>query len=69
MKIAQTDGFDAITKPTKDENVSAGSDYNIVWDYDSSHAGTVYLSLLEGASSTTLQVGPNITSMEALLST
>lgn len=53
-----------MTKPTKDEVVPAGSDYDIVWESGSSNAGKVYISLLEGSSPSTLQVGPNITSMQ-----
>ncbi|KAK9773695.1 hypothetical protein AB5N19_05438 [Seiridium cardinale] len=53
--FAQTDGFDAMTAPLKDEEVSAGTTYSIKWQptdaYDDS---TVTLSLLGGDSPSTL---------------
>lgn len=60
---AQTAGFDAITAPAKDEVVPACSSYTLTWDYVSTYAGTVSIQLLEGATSTTLQLGPVIASM------
>jgi hypothetical protein len=50
-----TDGFDVISKPTKDEKVPAGTTYSIVWDPIASYDGTVSISLLGGATPATLQ--------------
>ncbi|KAK3341237.1 Ser-Thr-rich glycosyl-phosphatidyl-inositol-anchored membrane family-domain-containing protein [Lasiosphaeria hispida] len=44
-----TDGFDAISKPTKDEKVAAGSTYNIVWAPTPRFAGPITITLLGGA--------------------
>lgn len=60
--MAQTAGFDAITKPAKDEAVAACASYPITWEYTSDYSGTVSIQLLEGATSTTLQLGPVIAS-------
>lgn len=60
--LAQTPGFDAITTPAKAEVVPAGSSYVIKWDYTAAYPGTVTIQLLEGATSTTLQLGPVIAS-------
>ncbi|KAJ4387649.1 hypothetical protein N0V93_008246 [Gnomoniopsis smithogilvyi] len=59
---AQTAGFDAITAPAKAEVVPACSNYKLTWDYVSTYAGTVSIQLLQGATSTTLQLGPVIAS-------
>ncbi|KAJ4412469.1 hypothetical protein N0V82_008788 [Gnomoniopsis sp. IMI 355080] len=59
---AQTAGFDAITAPAKAEVVPACSTYKLTWDYVSTYAGTVSIQLLQGATSTTLQLGPVIAS-------
>lgn len=66
--MAQTAGFDAITTPAKAEVVPAGSSYVINWDYVSTYAGTVTIQLLEGATSTTLQLGPILASKSILSS-
>lgn len=60
--FAQTEGFDALSNPTKDETITAGSTTDIVWDYDSSYSGTVTLTLLAGASPSTLELGDAIAS-------
>lgn len=60
--MAQTAGFDAITTPAKNEAVPAGSSYVIKWEYTSTYAGTVSIQLLQGATPTTLQLGPVIAS-------
>lgn len=65
---AQTAGFDAITAPAKAEVVPACSSYKLTWDYVSTYAGTVTIQLLEGATSTTLQLGPVIASTYSLSS-
>ncbi|KAK0731294.1 Ser-Thr-rich glycosyl-phosphatidyl-inositol-anchored membrane family-domain-containing protein [Lasiosphaeris hirsuta] len=48
--LGQTEGFDAISKPTKDEKVPAGSTYNIVWAPTSKFTGPITITLLGGAS-------------------
>jgi len=52
--LAQTPNFDPITSPTKDEDVKAGSTFDIVWQPSSSYSGTVTLGLLGGSSPSTL---------------
>lgn len=59
---AQTAGFDAISKPAKDEAVAACATYTVTWEYTSAYPGTVSIQLLEGATSTTLQLGAVIAS-------
>lgn len=59
---AQTPGFDAITTPAKDEAVSACADYTINWEYTDAYPGTVSIQLLQGATPTTLQLGPVLAS-------
>jgi hypothetical protein len=53
--FAQTEGFDAMSTPTKDEYVTAGTTYNIEWA-PSTYTGSVTLSLLGGATPSTLQI-------------
>jgi hypothetical protein len=60
--VAQTAGFDAMSTPAQDENVSAGSTYNIVWGASSYTDQTVTLSLLGGATPSTLQILGSIAS-------
>ncbi|ROW11482.1 hypothetical protein VMCG_01570 [Cytospora schulzeri] len=60
--LAQTSGFDAITKPTSGEVLAAGSTFQVVWDYDSQYAGTVSITLLEGKTATTLELGDTVAS-------
>lgn len=62
--LAQTNGFDAMSKPAKDEKVPAGSTYPITWYYtpDPRWIGSVTLSLLGGADPSTLQVLETIAS-------
>jgi hypothetical protein len=60
--VAQTTGFDAFTQPlTPGTSIAAGSTYTIKWT-PSSPAGQISITLLEGASNTTLQLGPVIAS-------
>ncbi|POS80743.1 anchored cell wall protein-7 [Diaporthe helianthi] len=54
---AQTPGFNAITAPTKDQTLTAGTTSTVTWDYNPKYAGTVSISLLQGATPETLQVG------------
>lgn len=54
--FAQTDGFDALTTPIKDENLPAGKAYDVNWQPGTYTTGTVSLSLLGGATPATLQV-------------
>ncbi|KAG6003970.1 hypothetical protein E4U21_001550 [Claviceps maximensis] len=61
--LAQTQDFDAIYSPKKDEVVTAGSDLTLTWDapakYDS---GTVSIELIGGATQNTQQHIANIAS-------
>ncbi|KAJ9157406.1 hypothetical protein NKR23_g65 [Pleurostoma richardsiae] len=58
--FAQTDGFDPITKPLKDESIPAGSTYEVTWEASADYNGTVTLILLAGSSASTLQLGDSI---------
>ena len=53
--LAQTADFDAITKPTKDEKIPAGSTYQVEWQVSAQYLGPVTLSLLGGADPGSLQ--------------
>jgi hypothetical protein len=55
--LAQTSGFDAISSPTLDQNVPAGTSLDIVWQPSTSYTGTVTITLLEGATPNTLSLG------------
>lgn len=55
--VAQTAGFDAITAPTQDQNIPAGSTFDIVWQ-PGNVTGTITLTLLQGATASTLEAGP-----------
>lgn len=58
--FAQTEGFDAITAPTKDQTLTAGTTSTVVWDFNAQYAGTVTITLLQGATPETLQLGSAI---------
>lgn len=58
--FAQTEGFDAITAPTKDQTLTAGTTSTVTWDYNPQYAGTVTITLLQGATPETLQLGSAI---------
>lgn len=60
--LAQTAGFDVITKPGNFENVTAGTTYEIVWQ-PGGVTGTVSLSLIGGSSQATLTDKGPIASM------
>ncbi|KAJ4290639.1 hypothetical protein N0V88_006386 [Collariella sp. IMI 366227] len=45
---AQIDGFNAITKPERDEVVEAGSVYDIVWQSSDAYPGLITIGLLGG---------------------
>lgn len=60
--FAQTDGFDAITAPTKDQTLTAGTTTTVTWDYNPQYAGSVTITLLQGATPETLQLGSAIAS-------
>jgi hypothetical protein len=47
--LAQTPGFDPISKPAKDEEVAAGSTYLVDWEASSNYNGSVTIDLLGGA--------------------
>lgn len=51
-----TDGFNAIIKPTQDEEVAAGSTYKIEWQYNDAFPGSVSIDLLGGTEPKTLAV-------------
>jgi hypothetical protein len=55
--LAQTSGFDAISSPTLDQNVPAGTSLDIVWQPSTSYTGTITITLLEGATPNTLSLG------------
>jgi hypothetical protein len=57
--VAQTAGFDTITSPTLDQDIPAGSSFDIVWEPESVD-GTVTITLLQGATNSTLEAGPVI---------
>ncbi|KAK4193519.1 Ser-Thr-rich glycosyl-phosphatidyl-inositol-anchored membrane family-domain-containing protein [Podospora australis] len=46
--LAQTEGFNVITKPAKGEKVAAGKPYSIVWSPDATNPGAVTLELYGG---------------------
>lgn len=54
--MAQTEGFNVITKPVKGEQVPAGSTYEIVWQPSAAHPGEITIGLLGGSSPQTLSV-------------
>jgi hypothetical protein len=58
--FAQTSGFDAISSPTSNQNVPAGTSLDIVWQPSTNYTGTVTITLLEGSTPSTLVIGPVI---------
>jgi len=59
--LAQTEGFNVITKPTRDEKVPAGSTYEIVWSPGpNKYAGPVTIDLVGGATQQTLSKIENL---------
>ncbi|KAK0746367.1 Ser-Thr-rich glycosyl-phosphatidyl-inositol-anchored membrane family-domain-containing protein [Schizothecium vesticola] len=53
--FAQTEGFNVITKPTRDEKVPAGSTYEIVWQPGpDKYTGPITIGLVGGATQQTL---------------
>ncbi|KAH7417086.1 Ser-Thr-rich glycosyl-phosphatidyl-inositol-anchored membrane family-domain-containing protein [Cadophora sp. MPI-SDFR-AT-0126] len=58
--FAQTAGFAAITVPTQDQNVEAGSVLDITWQPSTEHTGPITIQLLQGASPSTLEIGETI---------
>jgi hypothetical protein len=60
--LAQTQGFDAITAPTEDQTLTAGTTTTVTWDYNPKYAGMVTITLLQGATPKTLQLGSAIAS-------
>lgn len=61
--FAQTDGFDSITVPAKDQALKAGETLDITWEYNAAYEGTVTLELLQGATPSTLEIGETIACM------
>lgn len=58
---AQTADYLVINKPTKNENIPAGSQYKVTWEPNEKYPGKVNIAVLEGADPATLQPGPNVT--------
>ncbi|KAH6647717.1 Ser-Thr-rich glycosyl-phosphatidyl-inositol-anchored membrane family-domain-containing protein [Truncatella angustata] len=56
---AQTPGFDPMIKPSNWQDVTAGENFQIVWD-PTDFKGTITLELLGGGSPATLQILGNI---------
>ncbi|KAK4147871.1 Ser-Thr-rich glycosyl-phosphatidyl-inositol-anchored membrane family-domain-containing protein [Dichotomopilus funicola] len=54
--MAQTPGFNPITKPTEGEKVPAGSTYKIVWEPSAANPGAITIGLLGGATPSSLNV-------------
>ena len=59
---AQTAGFDAIVIPVRDQAVPAGKAFEIVWQPGVWTNGTASITLLQGATDATLQLGETIAS-------
>ncbi|KAF3762500.1 hypothetical protein M406DRAFT_107921 [Cryphonectria parasitica EP155] len=58
-----TEGFDAITSPTEDEVLTAGTTFTITWDPTAAYDDeTVSIILLQGATQGTLELGPTVAS-------
>jgi hypothetical protein len=55
--FAQTTGFDPISSPTQDQNVPAGTSLDILWQPSTTYTGTITITLLEGATPSTLALG------------
>jgi hypothetical protein len=55
--VAQTPGFDAITAPTPGQVLKAGSSFKIQWE-PNKVAGTITITLIQGAASNLLEKGP-----------
>lgn len=60
--FAQTEGFDAISAPTKGQTLTAGATSTVTWEYKPEYAGTITITLLQGATPETLQLGSAIAS-------
>ncbi|KAG4426737.1 hypothetical protein IFR04_000168 [Cadophora malorum] len=58
--FAQTAGFAAITVPTQDQNVEAGSVLDITWQPSTEHTGPITIQLLQGATPATLEIGETV---------
>jgi len=60
---AQTAGFDALSSPTQDQEVAAGSTLDIIWEPTATYNNdTVTITLLEGSTPSTLSTGPIVAS-------
>ena len=56
--LAQTEGFAAITAPTRDEDVEAGSEYEIEWQPGNTPESAIFtITLLQGADPGKLDLG------------
>lgn len=60
---AQTAGFDALSIPTQDQKVAAGSTLDITWEPTAAYnKDTVTITLLQGSTPSTLSAGPIVAS-------
>lgn len=60
---AQTAGFDALTSPTQDQTVAAGSTLDIIWEPTALYnKDTVTITLLQGTTPSTLSTGATVAS-------
>lgn len=57
--LAQTAGFDPMSKPTEGQNLTAGEPFDIVWD-PNGLAGTISIRLIQGTAANTLMMGPSV---------
>jgi len=59
-----TPWFDAISSPTQDQNVTAGSLLDIIWEVPGNITGTVNITLFQGPAPNGLTLGPVIACSE-----
>jgi len=57
--LAQTAGFDAISKPTEGQVLTAGEPFEIVWA-PNGLAGTISIHLIQGTAANNLMMGPSV---------
>lgn len=61
-QLPPTAGFDAISKPTEGQVLTAGEPFEIEW-MPNGLAGTVSIKLIQGAAANALMTGPTVASM------
>ncbi|RDL36732.1 uncharacterized protein BP5553_06084 [Venustampulla echinocandica] len=59
--VAQTAGFDVMTSPTQDQEIPAGSSFDIVWT-PGSVEGTISITLMQGEAPKLLLLGETVAS-------